>query len=443
MYRRDGVTREDRSGDGRIGEGAQARGLHVGTVTAIDAAGNSCQAIFHFTVHDLPVITTARRLEAADEVVVSAFDPDGGPVEQTLGESLDGGASWHPVALEQFGSYLHGTVSPERDAIWRLSVRDDEGAVVDRWFGSPDPRPEADMAFCEIIPSSSEFGAVVRLLTDRALAAPPLVTARSQERVDTLDVFQLGPAEFVARAPGAGDPRHPVVFTVQGRDHRGYPVTAHEAVLILPLGGGAAAAAVIPDSTAVEFEAVSALRRFALLVRDAAGAPAQGGLEAVSGAFMIDFPPDAVKRSILVSCDPGPRTGIFELREGRGWSCVGVPERENGSVSIERPGTYAFFSDRLPPEMTHVSLERSPSGGSFYLPVYCSVPVREEGSGIDPWSASATLDGAPLICEWDENRERLVIPIPAFIPAGRKVLAVEVSDRAGNASAGEFGFMLE
>jgi hypothetical protein len=448
LYRRDGSSRGDREGDGRIGPGTEggmrlAEGLHVGLVTAVDAAGNSSQAIFHFTIGDRPLITTARRLEAADEVVVSANDPDGGPVDLTLSESLDGGGSWRRVALEQVGSYLHGTVSPDREAIWRLTVRDIEGAVVTRWFGAPDPRPEQDMAFCEIIPSSSEFGPVLSIVCDHALAAPPLVTARSGERLDTLDVYQRGPAEFSAGPAGAGEGGRPVVFSVRGRDHRGYPVSAHEAVVIVPLGGGAGAAVVVPDSTVMELDAVSALRRFALLMRDAAGEPPEGGLRPVSGAFTLEFPGDALARSIRIVCDPGPRTGLFELSEGRGWSCIGVPARENGSVAVDRPGTYAFFTDHLPPEMTHVSLERSPSGGSFYRPLYCSVPVREKGSGIDPWSAAATLDGEPVVCEWDEYRERLVIPIPASIPAGRKVLSVEVSDRAGNVTAGEFGFMLE
>jgi hypothetical protein len=204
------------------------------------------------------------------------------------------------------------------------------------------------------------------------------------------------------------------------------------------------ASTLIADSTAVDLEAVSPLRPFDMLIREISPAPSpDGGLRPVSSPFTLDFPVDAVERSIRLRCDPGERTGLFEWSEGRGWSCVGIPSRENGSVLIARPGTYAFLADRLPPELGQVSLEPTPSGGSFYRSSYCAVPVREEGSGVDPWSASAELDGIWVVCEWDEHRGRLVIPIPSSMPPGRKTLAVEVSDRAGNVSAGQFGFMLE
>jgi hypothetical protein len=69
--------------------------------------------------------------------------------------------------------------------------------------------------------------------------------------------------------------------------------------------------------------------------------------------------------------------------------------------------------------------------------------VTEDGTGVDPWSAVAVLGGERVVCEWDEFRKRLVIPVPASFPAGHTVLSVEVSDRAGNRSVGEFGFVLE
>ncbi len=66
-----GVTRADRTGPGVIGlEGSSApirlrKGLHLGLIRAIDASGNESTALFYFKLHDFPVLTTARRLEAA------------------------------------------------------------------------------------------------------------------------------------------------------------------------------------------------------------------------------------------------------------------------------------------------------------------------------------------------------------------------------------------
>lgn len=449
LYRRDGSTRLDRAGDGRVSASRtkDARGLepglHVGVVTAADAAGNRSSAIFHFALHRFPAVDGMRRLEAADEAVFSAIDPDGGTVRAALGESTDGGRTWRPVPLERVGSFLRGPVSPDRTALWRVTAADGDGGSVTRWFGAPLPAAEPDMAFCEIRPSATPFGPFLEIVADRPLAGIPVVTAHAGGESETLAVHQRAPAVFEAYAPRAADPERAVVFSVYGRDHRGYPVAAHRAVRVLPLGGGARPVAVAVDSTAMELTAVSAIRPFAAILEPAPGAQAPDELQPVSGAFTVDFPSEALAGSIRIACEPGVRAGLFAHREGRGWSCVGVPARENGRVSIARPGVYAFFRDPIPPRIRHVALERSPSGGSFYRAVSCVVPVEEEGSGIDPWSASARIDGEPAVCEWDEYRERLVVPIPLSIAPGRRTLVVEVSDRAGNVSAGEYGFVLE
>jgi len=96
-----------------------------------------------------------------------------------------------------------------------------------------------------------------------------------------------------------------------------------------------------------------------------------------------------------------------------------------------------------PPAIASPSLVKGAGGGTFFRPVFCSLKVTEEGSGIDPWSAEAFINGSRMVCEWDGFRGRLVIPIPGFIEPGRAGLHVEVSDRAGNRTVGEFGFMIQ
>jgi hypothetical protein len=116
---------------------------------------------------------------------------------------------------------------------------------------------------------------------------------------------------------------------------------------------------------------------------------------------------------------------------------------EGGYASILKPGKYMLIHDGIPPIIEHVAVETGHAGSGFFKPYYCSVPVKEEGTGVDPWAAEAWLDGQRVVCEWDEFRKRLVIPVTASHPAGHTVLTVEVSDRAGNRSVGEFGFVLE
>jgi hypothetical protein len=93
--------------------------------------------------------------------------------------------------------------------------------------------------------------------------------------------------------------------------------------------------------------------------------------------------------------------------------------------------------------MQFVASEPVARGSGFYGSIRYYVPVREDGSGIDPYSAAATMNGEPLVCEWDGIGNRLVLPIPAALPRGAARLHVELSDRTGNRSAGDFSFMLE
>jgi hypothetical protein len=170
---------------------------------------------------------------------------------------------------------------------------------------------------------------------------------------------------------------------------------------------------------------------------------APAGLVSVSVPFIVDFPRENLSKPMRLHCEPGMKAGLFIWKEAKGWKSVGVPAMEGGYVSIDRPGTYIFLSDGIPPVIEHVAVEKTHTGSGFFKPYFCSVPVKEDGTGIDPWTAEAILGGERVVCEWDSFRERFIIPVPATFPAGHTVLSIEVSDRAGNRSAGEFGFVLE
>jgi hypothetical protein len=142
-------------------------------------------------------------------------------------------------------------------------------------------------------------------------------------------------------------------------------------------------------------------------------------------------------------CEPDSNAGLFMWDDDKGWKPVGVPAMEGGFVTVGKPGIYVYLRDGIPPLVEHVAVEKGIKGSGFFKPYFCSVPVTEDGTGVDPWSATAVLGGRRMVCEWDEFRKRLVIPVPADFPPGHTVLEVEVSDRAGNRSVGEFGFVLE
>ena len=93
--------------------------------------------------------------------------------------------------------------------------------------------------------------------------------------------------------------------------------------------------------------------------------------------------------------------------------------------------------------MKRLGFSRGSAGSGFFKRKLCYVPVHERGSGVDAESAAAFLNGKRVVCEYDAYRARLAIPLPRTYPPGPANLRVEISDRAGNRSAGEFSFVVE
>jgi hypothetical protein len=450
LYRKAGSSRADRSGPGIIHseKGASGgryleKGLHEALIAVRDAAGNAVKAHFTFALHDYPVAETARKLVAADEVIVRGIDPDGGAVTERLFESGDGGAHWEPVALEPLGAFRMGRTTLPSCGIYRLVVRDDEGASRERYFAAPRRVPLDGNVFCECAPSVDSGDLVVRIVTDHALADNPRVTLGEHTLSETCAVHRLDAWTFVLRCGLDVVTDGVNVLAISGIDHRGYPLRACSAFRALRLFSGARQLFPVSDSLDVLIEAPSIRGTAPCLVREVPVPDfTSKALRPVSQPFSIEFPVDRLRRPLILHCEPGDNVGLFRLDDDE-WECVGVPSRSGGSLGISKTGTYAFMADGLPPALEHVAFDTVPEGSGFFRTTRFYVPVTEDGSGIDPYSAAVTINDRAVVSEWDELRERLVIPVPAAFPAGRARLHVELSDRSGNRSAGEFGFVIE
>jgi hypothetical protein len=182
----------------------------------------------------------------------------------------------------------------------------------------------------------------------------------------------------------------------------------------------------------------------ALMVREAPeagrGSP---GLDPLTAPFSLDFPIEGYARPLQVGFDSERGAGLYRWNGKAGWRCVGVPEGEGGMVDVRRPGVYAIFADANAPVMKRLAFTRRNEGSGFFKRRLYYVPVHDGGSGVDAESATAILNGARVVCEYDEYRSRLAIPIPASYPAGPARLRVEISDRAGNRNTAEFSFVIE
>jgi hypothetical protein len=451
LFKKAGNTMPEREGSGivsmdaaRAGALALSAGLHAGEIVVRDVAGNEARGVFHFVLHRYPVADlSVEDAPGGPRIEVSSYDPDGGIVSTVLDASLDGGMTWSTVALDRSSAVLSGR-SPFRGALFRCVVRDDEGARIERIFASPDRRPEPDSVLCDVRPELRTEGLYLRIKTDRALASVPAVRRIGDPMGDLQGVFQAGAREFIAFVPierlaGGVD-----LFSVRGFDYRGFPLDFIRAFQIFTFETGEGAAFDTADSLVVRLRAPSVRGRSALLVRDASGpGKAPSELEPVSAPFVLDFPVEGFARPLQVSFDSGRAAGLFRWDGRAGWRCIGVPEREGGSVEVGRSGTFAVFADSKAPVMKRLGFSRRGSGSGFFKRKLYYVPVHERGSGVDAESAAAFLNGKRAVCEYDVFRARLTIPIPRTYPAGPAKLRVELSDRAGNRSAEEFSFVIE
>ncbi|MCX5752554.1 MAG: hypothetical protein NTW97_02775, partial [Candidatus Krumholzibacteria bacterium] len=451
LYRKSGNLMPDREGSGVIAsfEGKEGTvvlpsGPHRGEIVVRDAAGNEARGIFRFVLERRPEIEARRRVSSGEpRIEIDTFDPDGGSVETNLAVSMDGGTTWRGVATDSSGSRA-AAAAPDPGALYRCVARDGEGAETVRFFAFPDPRAQRDSVFCEAAPELRAEGLFLKIRTDRALASIPSVRCSGGPRGDSLGVIQTGPRDYFVFAPVARLTNGVNIFTIRGRDHRGYPLERIVALQIFTFGVGSSASFDSGDGLMIRLKAPSVRGTAALMVREARDPGRRApGLEQVAAPFSLDFPIEGYARPLQCGFDSGRSAGLYRWNGKAGWRCVGVPEREGGAVDVRRPGVYAIFADAQAPVMKRLAFTRRTSGSGFFKRRLYYVPVHDGGSGVDAESATAILNGARVVCEYDEYRSRLTIPVPATCPAGPARLRVEISDRSGNRNAAEFSFVIE
>ena len=315
--------------------------------------------------------------------------------------------------------------------------------IAESYFASPAHSRPASGVFGELLLGVSHMGLSVRLETNSPLIGRLSLNASFASPADSISLHRVGPRTHQAVIPTGAVEEGEAVILVTGTDYRGAHLEAVKAVRLFGMEMGRSHYFLLGDTLRVGLVARRLWSRGLCLVDECPmpGVPV-GGLVSVSPAFSLDFRVDQIARLRLIS-DPGERVGLFRWREGRGWKCVGVPAMEGGEITIPGPGIYAFLRDGLPPGFDNVAIEESTTGSEFFKPFRYYVSVTETGCGVDPYGTHVSLNGEWIVCEWDEPRDRLYIPLPASYPAVTAKLRVEISDRAGNSSVDEFSFVIQ
>ena len=288
-------------------------------------------------------------------------------------------------------------------------------------------------------------GLYVRVRATAPLDAPPEVSVPGDTTLGEIDPLPLAPDEYVAllspgRFAGGG-----AAVRARGRDARGRSFDVTRECRLLPFETGGRSSFAAGESLRVSLEAPGVRGTSGVIVREATvSGGAAAGLVPVGTPFALEFPAEGFSRYPLASFDAGRRAGLYRWDGRAGWWCVGVPAVEpGGRVEVRRPGTYAVLIDAAAPEPRAIGTTlKGPQSGFFKKRLHY-VPVRETGSGVDAESVVATLDGRRIVCEWDEHRRRLLLPVPRSHPAGPATFHVEVADRAGNTAAADYAVVLE
>ena len=422
-----------------------APGIHRGEIIVRDADGNEAKAVFQFAINRYPAVEISRSGSGLSRIGIVSVDPDGGAVSTALSVSLDEGKTWNSLALARSSNRWEGQAVSDGGALYRCVVRDGGGATVERFFAFPEPRGDGDSVLCECRPELRAEGVYLRLRTDRPLASVPSVRREGGPGGDSLRVGPVGLREYIGFVPVELIASGVNLFSIRGMDFRGFTLDRVRAYELFVFESGGRASFNASDSCAIRLTAPATRGRSALLVREAANpGRASQELVPVTPPFVLDFPLEGYARPLLCGFDEGSKAGLFRWGGGRvGWRCVGVPAKEGGMVEVRRPGTYAVFTDTEAPGLKALSSTRVNPGSGFFKRTLYYVPVREGGTGVDSESAVAVLNGERVVCEWDEYRRRLAIPIPRAYPRGSARLRIELGDLAGNRSVGEYSLVIE
>jgi hypothetical protein len=305
-------------------------------------------------------------------------------------------------------------------------------------------KTEQENVFCESVIGVTGDGVFLDITTDRTLKSALEVRKLSKGGARSLDVIRTAPDRFRALADNDILENGLNIFRITGSDYRGYPLVSTEAFRIYLLRSGAETEILLSDTLSAVLQAGPMGGEAAVTVGSAeAPAALPADLKPVSAPFYIEFDEERFRRPLRLKIDTERRTALFVWDEDKGWSSAGVPAMEDGTVGIERSGIYIFLRDGLPPRIKFAAFEDRYRGSGFFKPYICYLPVEESGSGIDAWSAEAYINGERTVCEWDEFRSRIILPIPSFYSAGQTRLRMEISDRSGNRAVEEFSFMLK
>jgi len=405
-----------------------AKGRHEAVVVVADVNGNESRARFGLVVDEPPVIAEARIAAEANGTFIEArlSDADDPLVEVELANSRDG-QNWRRVDWRQSRSGPLKWKIHRNASYWRIRARDPAGATAFAVCRLPEAavpafalerRPHAD--FVELV-----------MRYEQVPSAAPLV------RADTVNISprQTGLREFRVVVPL--DPSDPTGRTVLLRTPG---AAVQKIVLDRQLVRPAVAAKLTYANGAVElgFAAESAYAPFFPQV-EPFEPQVPAALVAVGPAFALG--PDVSfdhRVELRLRYDrretlPPDKLGIYREVAAEKWSLVSNEWDAVGRqvvARVRRLGRYALLADLEPPQISGLQPAEGAVVGA--RPEIVGT-VRDRGAGIGrETDLEFTLDGRPLIAEYDPEAGRVYGHLLQDLSPGAHRLVLRVRDMSGN-----------
>ena len=417
-----------------------APGVHRIEVVAEDAAGNTAVAEVTVLAGARPRVLGVHAEAAGDSVRVQArvTDGDGDSLRVFFEASRDGGKTWARLGTQRVAAGETVARTVQARALYRVRARDPydlEG--VQTCALRPDLAGAGDGPALACSTAVYPRFAVIGIAADRALDAPPRVTARPPGGGETaLVVVQRGLRSYEAVWPFRANVEGAVRVTVDG----GGTAAGRTLTLVqqpVRVSGGA----VRSDDGAAEarFGAGCAYRPF-FGRAEAAPAGEAEGLPSVGMAYR--FTPDdvpfngraALRLRYPTGTDRPERLGVYEQTDDGEWAFLGnAVDADSGIVTAEvrHFSTYALRLDETPPVLANLR----PASGAVTgdrRPVL-AVGLKDAGSGIGrEGDISMRLNGQAVIFEYDPEKEQATARPRRSLTPGTHRLEVTVRDMCGN-----------
>lgn len=324
--------------------------------------------------------------------------------------------------------------------IYAITLRKKSSRQPESFFINPDIKSTKLGSSPETVFIHSPHAFLSKIIFDQAPNTTPTFFMQTSSDIVTIPVYALSPTEYISGSPSLNSLKSCIAF--EWRYNKLPENIVRIPVDFTTLTPGEMHLKISGDSSLfVQFPVNSVYDTLICwinqrVVQDNCPDPI------VSKIYTLN-PADQPLRSdieLQVNLPPGidhpEQLGIYQM-DGDTWEFLGnqwSPDRSALKAGSDKLGSIAVLRDSAPPNISAVF---PGNGGRFHAGdiIYLSAIVKDDLSGIkDDTSIAVTLDGRPLIAEYNAPKDHVRYKISGNLAPGAHLLRITATDQANNTS---------